>query len=778
MRRRDFLLSGAAATLLSQGAAAVDHHRLTDLGGVRATPWVLPTTTLADFAIKGSASAWVDIGNVSIPAGDFTLAFTALVPATASTDFFLFSLGTLSNTILTDSGNLHIGVPGNGSNVAFNNGGWAVSAKDDAAAWCSNKALTLYGANVQAITGPQQNANTPDAQVRNLFLVRKGAQSSLWIIDPGGQTAQQYNVQTTSFGAIAAKPARLGALGKAAVTGFTAISYQRFVRNAAAWTQQQMEAYAASVDPRAISGVSFSAAAGDLLFAFSVAASDGQTYTDLIQGQTATAHGTFASATALLPASVVTDQVRINVQRYQVLQTTGSTTDLTFDGTYTGADGSIELELYNEANGTVQLAYTKIANGSNGKWSGTLSAAIARRIAGFRASVRKKNGAGTVVGQTNFLNFTQFQLGINIVWLGQSLAKQMKTNNNYTPTGAVANACSFWSHGDGVTGTDEAVFPSGFARRTQGGYGEGLISQFVGNTTSAAVGEFNEAKSGSAITDWINDVGGIFTNAIATIKLYKPKYIGWHQGQNSLGDGYAGYMAHLDTLYAMLSAQITWNWKFLILPLDNTYTPSLIPSQWNDIRRAQTDWADGKIAGGDTKVVIAGTVNDMPTTGMNPDGEHALAAASGYGYHAERVSRTINFSEGIEADSGLGPRLVSAAWTGAAAFVDVALVHNGGTDIQTPNVANITGFDASIDGFATILSQASCLRLDATHIRITLSSTPASAPAIRYQYGQPGASTTTAANGLSNPVYDNRTPYLNTTLGFPVMFTPSPIQSV
>jgi hypothetical protein len=742
-------------------------------------PVYLPASVISDFAIKGSASAYIDIGNMSLPAGDWCIGVCAAVPATTSTDFHLLSLGTQSDTILTDSGSLTIGWPGAAANAAFNYG-WAAVGKDDAGVGLAPRTCTFFATSDQpGVSGPQQVAGAPDAVKRSFFIQKKNGVVSVWQIDTNC-AAVKYSDQTTSFGAIASKPARLGCLGKLALSGFSAITYQRFFKTSQALTQYQMEAFAAGVDPRSV--ISFSAVAGDLLFAFSAAASDGQAYTDLIQGQAATAHGTFAVAAALLPTSVDQNKMCVEVDRYRVFQNNGATTDIQVSGTAYGASGDVQAALVNKSNGTIQHAYTTIGRSRNGRFSGVLTG-VTTRLADYRIQVKKLvNGAQ--VGSVYLTGENYISTGPVICWLGQSLSEQMRTNNNYNiSSGTLAFNGRYQASLYDATMRDH--YPVGCSQQTGPGYGEGRLTQILGNALGFCNMQINSALAGSSIDQWLSDTSGynstsplgVMTNAIADIQRFRPKYVIWHQGENSSGLSYAQYYSKLTQLYNTLSAAITWPWYFLIIPLDNNFTSSLnYDINFQAIRAATIDWADVMHAI-DSKVVLACTVNDILSADTNGDGIHKNATVGGYGAYSERVAQTILFLEGNQTYSGLGPRITSAQAIGNTS-TRVFVTHNGGTGLQTTGGGNPTGFQVSINGFSSTLAISATAIGGADYVDLTHATTGGTKPQVRYQWGLPGLGTTSAACGIDNALNDNRTPAINTARGYPVVPTTTAIQSV
>lgn len=754
-------------------------------GGAKSQPVFLPNVPLSDVAILGSSSAYIDIGTMSLPAGDWCIGMACKMPTTIGVDYFLLSLGTQSDTILTNSGTLTIGLPGATGSPKFSYGYAAVGYDDTGTGLSPWTGTWFASSNQQGVSGPQQAAGALDGATRAIFVQSQGGVVSVWQVDNNCR-AIQCNQQTPAFGAIAAKAARLGCLGKVALSGFSTISYQRPFRIAQALTQYQMEAFTAGVDPRFIPGVNFSAANGDLLFAFNSQASDGKTYTDLIQGQAATAHGTFSAAPALLPTTIDQNQLRADLDRYRIFQSSGATTDIPFQGAVYGADGVIQVRLVNKGDLTVQVPYTTICTSANGQFSGVLPG-VTTRLADYRVEMQKLlNG---VAGTTYLAGSNYFGTGPVICWLGQSLAVQQRTNNSHSITGTLASDARFQS--SGYDATMRGNYPPGCSLLQAPGYGEGFLSQIIGNALGYNTMPINSALSGSSIAQWVANVSGfnsssplgVLSNAIADIQRFRPKYIIWHQGQNSTGVSYSSYFNDLAALYAALSSAISWPWFFLVLPMNNTYTANQpIPSEWAVIRQAQVDWTNAQIAAGDTKVVLAGSVVDVASTAMNADGIHCVAVAGGYGFYAERMAQTLLFLEGNVANSGLGPVItgMSRISSTVSRFI---VTPNGGTGLQKPNAGAITGFEISVNNFASDLAISDAEISAATTIDVTHADDGGIFPMGRYQYGLPGPATggsngTTASQGLSNPVYDNRSPAINTTLGFPVLFTPEAIQSV
>lgn len=216
--------------------------------------------------------------------------------------------------------------------------------------------------------------------------------------------------------------------------------------------------------------------------------------------------------------------------------------------------------------------------------------------------------------------------------------------------------------------------------------------------------------------------------------------------------------------------QFTWDWRFLIEPLCDNGNLAGDGGAFQQIRVAQHQYALDNVARG---VWSVGSVNDLKLV----DKVHATSDNGGMGKQAERIARTVNWLMGAEPTSSIGPRPTGVAVSDVN--VDVSFAHNGGSALKAAQAGDITGFEVALasDGsFANKLAISSVTVLDATRVRIVLQAAPGAAVRVRYQWGNPGPTTTPLdANGyiagVSNPLYDNREPALNTTLGFPAMFT-------
>jgi hypothetical protein len=236
------------------------------------------------------------------------------------------------------------------------------------------------------------------------------------------------------------------------------------------------------------------------------------------------------------------------------------------------------------------------------------------------------------------------------------------------------------------------------------------------------------------------------------------------------------YQSFLNTLLAGATADFPWAWKMHMQPMVNIGANSGTIGSFNNMRQVQRDWA------ADTS-----TTNNRVTPGGNyvdlslVDTVHPTANLTGMGRIAERFAQDVLFSEGVATTSPVGAEIVSADWLGAN--IDLTIQHNGGTDLVLPTPANmITGFRASVDNFATMLTITGAAITSPTTVRLTLSATPASAPRVDYQNGAPGTTFTPLVNGLipgvQNPLYDNRPAFFSAAPGIPVMFTRGYIQSV
>jgi len=128
-------------------------------------------------------------------------------------------------------------------------------------------------------------------------------------------------------------------------------------------------------------------------------------------------------------------------------------------------------------------------------------------------------------------------------------------------------------------------------------------------------------------------------------------------------------------------------------------------------------------------------------SGGNTDGGHRSATDNVMLFKRAALStaRAILAANGLSAalipaslGAGLGPRIIDAALSGVTLTLTIA--HDGGTDLIVPLLASQgVGFSV-MDGGSTatpgnIIQAISCLRVDATHLSLTLASAPVNAHA-------------------------------------------------
>lgn len=754
-------------------------------GGPAYSPALPALPALNDQAITfGAANAarYIDLGNVGLPAGDWCIHVASRQPGFPTTDHPILSIGTPDPNIVGSNGSVTLvyAAPSGSAVSGQFHGGLLACLVDDAGNPGSipNRFTTLYGRSVaKVLTGPSQLGTGDGSTSRSIFIQKIGTKLSFWYVDPYCKAREHNTYSGITFGAIAAKPAILGAINKTSMVDFSSSSLiQRVFFVGKTFTARQMEQIHSGWDPREF--VSFSGAAGDRLWSFDAATTPvtGATYADKINGQVATLQGAgaWATATAIIPTSPQLNIPRVRLTGYgEVRPANGASATVKFDGYVSGPDDDIYIRIMNAAAEVV--AFTKVGKSVNGVWSGFVSG-IPRDVTIYTVQIRKGLG-GTPFAAGGGGGGGAFSAGECFMLMGQSLMENMSIQGAALPTGTYSGKLTYYSTARSEQGAGQGFWPAGFLKSSANNtpYGFVKLAQSLANLAACWTCVANAAVSGSSISQWISTSNTFFFDqAVQAMQDTNCDHIIWNQGQSSLALGYQGYKDALTTLYAKFKAALPDRvLKFGVLPLSNTFFGD-DPDQCSQQRRAQYDWVADQIAAGDSNVYLLGAVND---TTLNGDNIHATYDAAGEGKYAERIAQSIAQKQGYVANSGVGPLITSAAWN-AAAIVDVVVVHNGGTALQTPNVADVTGFEASIDGFATKLTISSAVILNATTIRLTLSATPASAPAIRYQWGRPGFGTTAAANGLSNPVYDNRSPAINTTLGYPVQFTPSAVQSV
>jgi len=737
-------------------------------------PVILNSTAISDLALKRtSGNGQIQLGNLSLPDADWTIFFAAAMPTnTGATNQPIFSLGTQSDTVMSDNGTLNIlgaaasGITGPAANTVIFTG------RDDNGNWLGGRSTA------QAIAGSTGAVKILTSEYRgNVFegmgerlwaLCRRGGAIEVWEVDPAGYpTLQESFTPSPAFGAISSRPAVLTALNTVGVTQGS-VTVQRFGRIAQALTPAQMVAIAQGVDPRQVA--TFNAGAGDRLWAFT---SNSGTVNDLINSQAATIVGTYTAQTAIIPPTVTAEMVRVDrIRANSGVQRTGVVlSDLPLQGTVTGTNDDIYARLVQyDSQSTIVADWQKVATSAGGVWAGKMSGVPGSSFTRYALQVRK-GLAGTV----NTLN-RPFVIGLGFVTGGQSIMQGFRLVGTGTVEApATAATCPRWfsnepgSQPDSYEGSTGTYHRGWVTNKSTAGYGEtGLINKLAA-LAGCPVFSLSAADNGVPIETYYLQPKGT-PQLVEMASICRPKYFFWSQGHANSSDGLA-YKAKLDKLYDLWRSVMPWDWEFIVIPVNANYFTSSAAA-WDGVRRAYKQFVDERRAAGDTKVHLGGS---MVNALLNPDGTHLGPTPAAMGIQIDVMAQEILYLEGIAANDANGPVIDedNVAWDGGNQLI-VPYIHNGGTNLHGRIGGNITGFEVGTDqSFSTLITHTATVT-NAAEVTITMADTPTSAPWIRYQYGLPGRTGALDPGGsgyqlaLVNPLFDDRTAPYNGSLGFSV----------
>lgn len=169
----------------------------------------------------------------------------------------------------------------------------------------------------------------------------------------------------------------------------------------------------------------------------------------------------------------------------------------------------------------------------------------------------------------------------------------------------------------------------------------------------------------------------------------------------------------------------------------------------DEIRSAQMEWAQATAG-----AILGPATYDIPVV----DSAHVHHDPAGSRRIAWRLADAVLYWLGFETCSAAGPFIASSAWD-SNVTVTVTIDLDGHVGLVADNsISSLTGFEASTDGFVTLLPISSA-HLVSGQVSIVLASVPTSAPSIRY--------VVTAWNATDNLVRTSDV-VPNDTLGYPL----------
>lgn len=290
--------------------------------------------------------------------------------------------------------------------------------------------------------------------------------------------------------------------------------------------------------------------------------------------------------------------------------------------------------------------------------------------------------------------------------------------------------------------------------------GHVLIANAISELTNSVVLITNQAVGGQAIEQFnsFTATGGV--NNYGATALLAAKALGgigtflWLHGHQNIGQtGYfmdsgtwgseVGY-GSLGTLYEFMKTNLPSSTvKFGLAGFTNiTGQSSASATNIHEFRHAFKRWVERKALDGDTNPFFTGWYNDLDVQWENGATQNAHLTPVLKGYQSQAARQGHATAQKILSTTSLavGPSITSATRSGAT--IDLTVTHTGGSDIEwvrQGDGAIPNGFEVSTSsGFGSLLTISNIQRINATTVRITLSSDPSATCYVRYQWGRCG----------------------------------------
>ena len=387
------------------------------------------------------------------------------------------------------------------------------------------------------------------------------------------------------------------------------------------------------------------------------------------------------------------------IEQYRVFEGAAGSAQVTIAGSHTGITDTIQVQIETTGGAVVAAWQTLQSNVAEGAFFGTITVP---RGGWYLARVRKANYIAT-----SDLQAQQWGVGIIVGGMGQSQIGIWAGSGTATPDGrAVTHNGTSWSLMTS-TGKYRNIFAS-----TLIGVADCPVAVVKTHIDGAGIESFYDSVTGktATYTSWesiITAMGGELSAMI------------WWQGEGDVAASRTKAQ-YLTDLYALLS-QLRMDYGAtlpVVMPqLGRTtyepYTDALV----EQIRDAQVEAAHASVNNyGISTIEFA--LDDVVHYG--DAGQTAIAL---------RLAQCVAEAYGDAAYSR-SPAIGSVLRSGPTT-IDVSIIHDGGTDI-TPSTG-ITGFSVLDNGAPVTISSAA--RLNASTVRLTLSTTPTGAVTLRYGYG-------------------------------------------
>jgi len=403
----------------------------------------------------------------------------------------------------------------------------------------------------------------------------------------------------------------------------------------------------------------------------------------------------------------------------RVYQRTGTNTDITIAGTYSGSPTAIQARVMDGV--SEEVTWTSIdASPTGGTFSGTISTPTGGP---FTAEVRFSNDTGVTDEGTN-----GWLLGDVIMISGQSNAAHwFDADTTGTPNASMRILeAAGWRESDGVLEAGAVEFANTYI--TTEGVPCGMVLSATGS-----LGLRHEA-AGTAYLDASDLRGAAYATWITARLTDTDNTLGgfvWIQGEQDAADAgvtEAEYEGSLNALLGFVRADVSDASLPVVIAYLGRYTGA------TDANVQAINNAQQNVVASDANAYGVMT-HDIAYDGVHYDDHKDVAA---------RVVEAMLYAKG-SASYYEGPTITGATKI-SSTVIDVNITHESGTDF-TPTSA-ITGFSVLDD--ATPATISSAVRQDATTIRLTLASALTGTATVRYLYGASPTITSLVKDNTAN----------------------------
>ena len=418
----------------------------------------------------------------------------------------------------------------------------------------------------------------------------------------------------------------------------------------------------------------------------------------------------------------------------RVYQRVNGSATIAVSGTYTGAASTIAARIINATTSAEVVGWTTVADptispfstafstafgaGESGFWNGTLSVP---QGGWYKIQYRLSAQPAAVFTSVNVI-------GVGDIWLfaGESQQARMSTLVNSPPTPdektVVFTGGTSWTLPGTIAGT--------------GGNGVIKFLNLMTAVTNIPQACIQASVEGTSITDWESSDPAYTTAVSRLTAVGSVAGVLWHQGGTGIGTiTRADYKTRLTALRTGLQSAANVA-RFCLFPLMQRTTAADSDFFTQEIRRGHYEYLTEN----------PGTINLgwVPDVAMADDVNQTAAGSEAI---ATSYAHALLYAMGLDTVNSLGPVITGASRSGAT--ITLTVQHRSGTALKINSGTVATGFQVfpretpHSDAAALAISTVT---LNPSTINITLSTDPATAVDVYYQYGR-----FTAAS----PVYDN-----------------------